>query len=468
MVVPTRSLSDCQYPTPRILRPSRSGSYTSSPTSPGLGSGMPLPARRPSLSMNRSRSRLTIPRHVDRERRSNCQADGTSPLASPVSPSFEAGSSPILLNHSRTRSPNLGKSSPDLHASLVLEEKDLNDFQRPNINTDTRKVEFRDIPMPDTRGREVMERNDLHVSQSVPTTQDDIANVKGSRARSTSISSVRTVPYSYNLHSQPLPHAYHGARANHRRERSATVSSHFLDSINHTTLVPHLEEDGHGLTTIPDQYASEEVPYVDQTILRNRLVRCFVTFANVESEPDNSEQRAMEQPPIPKLGSKGSNGHATATQQLGQKTFVDEGRSSKFSMEMRNIANALTPFYISPLHIRSTHPTFSGLCPRSDYANWLSVRKAAAHRVMVEVWVELEIPPAETTLRGDNGRVDAGAIVDKRLETRWRRLNHVGGIVDLRRLREVKETVCLPLMHFHMYQHLSLGECSIRTFPKIL
>lgn len=405
--------------------------------------------------MNRSRSRLTIPRHVDRERRADCQSDAMSPLASPISPSFEAGSSPILLNQARTRSPNLGRSSPDLRASPVYEEKDPNDFERPDIDTGTRKVEFRDIPKSDMRGREVLERDDLHVSQSVPTSQDDIANVKGSRARSTSISSVRTVAHSYNPHSQSFSHAYHGARANHRRERSATISSHFLDPINHTTLVPHLEEDRHGLTTIPDQYASEEVPYVDQTILRNRLVRCFVTFANVESEPDDSERRTMEQHSPRKLGSKGSNSHDSATQPLGQKTLVNQGRSSKISMEMRNIANALTPFYISPVHIRSTHPTFSGLTPRSDYANWLSVRKAAAHRVMVEVWVELEIPPAEATARGVNGRVDATATGEKRLETRWRRLNHVGGIVDLRRLREVKETVCLPLTHSQRNHDLS-------------
>lgn len=438
-VAPTRSLSDCQYPTPRILRPSRSGSYTQSPTSPGLGSGMPLLPRRPSLSMNRSRSRLTIPRHVDRDKRWDGQQGGTSPLASPISPSFENGSSPISLTRARTSSPNLGKSSPDLRASPVFEEKDPNDLQGPD-DADTRKVEFRDIPpRPDIRSRE-SEGNVLHSSQSVPTTQDAIANVNGNRARSTSISSVRTVALSYNLHSQAFPHAYHGARANHRRERSATIASHYLEPINHTALGPHPEEDSHGMSILPEEYATEEIPYVDQKILRNRLVRCFVTFSDVESDPDRVTSRTQDV--IRKSAPKRKDQHDSANGQFEQKASVNGTLTTPTSSEMRNIANALTPFYISPIHIRSTHPTFSGLTPRSDYASWLSVRRAASHRVMVDVWVELEVPSGGEPSRGGDGAVGPEAAAEKRLETRWRRLSHVGGIVDLRRLREIKDVVC--------------------------
>lgn len=388
--------------------------------------------------MNRSRSRLTIPRHVDRDKRWENQPEGTSPLASPISPSFENGSSPMSLNRVRTSSPHLGKSSPDRRASPDFDEKDPNELRDPH-NADGRKVEFRNIPTrPEIRTRE--SENILQSSHSMPTTQDDIANVNGRRERATSISSVRTVALSYDLHHQASPHAYHGPRANHRRERSATVSTHFREPIHHSALGAHIEEDGYGMATLPEQYATEDVAYVDQKILRNRLVRCFVTFSNVESYPAKVACDTTAQDGIRKSASRSKNRHYSGTQRLDGEESTNGAQLA--SSEMRDIANALTPFYISPIHVKSTHPTFSGLNPRSDYASWLSVPRAASHKVMVEVWVELEVPPAGGTSLDGNGYVGEKMDADKRLETRWRRLSHVGGIVDLRRLREIKDMVC--------------------------
>lgn len=456
--VPTRSLSDCQQSTPRLLRPSRSGSYTHVPTSPGLGSGISPSARRPSLSLNRSRSRLTIPRHVDRETLLENHVDTASPLISPVSSSFDSASMPVTSNHLSTRSPNARKSSSlNLRESPLLEEKDSYAPQGIDIDADTRRAELRVGDSGDeTRGRESPERNDMLLSQSVPTTQDGLPSSNAARARSTSISSVRTLAHSYNPHLQQFPHAYHGARTIHRRDRSATISSHYLDPIlasppaqlhnriNHTTLVPHFEEDSHGVQELPDRHVPEEAAYVDQKILRNRLVRCFITLANVESEPD--ELKRPGQPQLRRLAAEGVAQDDDADQKLEAQNH-NQKQTPTSSTEMRNIANELTPFYISPIHIKSTHPTFSGLTPRSDYANWLSVRKAAAHKVMVEVWVELEVPSDGAPVSSVESGAGSKNKVEKRLETRWRKLRHVGGIVDLRRLREVDETVCLSLLH---------------------
>ncbi|KAJ9120869.1 hypothetical protein QFC22_002804 [Naganishia vaughanmartiniae] len=294
------------------------------------------------------------------------------------------------------------------------------------------------------------------------------------RTRSTSISSSRSHLHTYpNLH---IPHSGYPTSSvsgggmgtggvgvgGHRRERSGTVSSAYHQIV--VAAVPGGGEDGDAgrqrqqlLKSYPEesmngatssdplqlQQVGEEVPYVDQRILRNRLVRCFVTFATVKTDEGRSSQQQerneMESP--------------LARRKFGRDVSVTttQGRASdtaKQSNEMHTIANALFPFYISPIHIRSTHPTFSGLSPRSDYASWLSVRDGAAQTLVVDVWVELEIPARPAGRKGSQGHSNAGEGERRSgggFVMTWHKLKGVGGIMDLRRLHEVDGTLTTAL-----------------------
>ncbi len=50
--------------------------------------------------------------------------------------------------------------------------------------------------------------------------------------------------------------------------------------------------------------------------------------------------------------------------------------------------SSTTPFYISPLHPPSTHPTFSGLNPHSDFAEWMTEGEGGGQKVRIEWFVE--------------------------------------------------------------------------------
>lgn len=394
--------------------------------------------------MSRSRSRLTIPRHVDRAK-SEDELRSTSPLLSPASPAMD-GTFPLSYS---SRPAGLGGSlrSPSISSfrrqdSIVLEEKD--EAIANGLDIDVSMSHAGDPQRHSVGGQDGQAKA---LSQSVQAMQGDLDSFDG-RARSTSVSSARTSAPALQAASYE-PSALLGARTSHRRERSATItiSSHSLDPLlpppltllssrpNLSTLASHPEEEMRGLPTTGDQHTAEEVTYVNQRILRNRLVRCFITFASVErgwgnsSHPPRSGRRDAENP------TRGDSSVAVS-KPVSPKP---QGSSSR-SADLQDIAKALTPFYISPIHVKSTHPTFSGLTPRSDYANWLSTRKAASHKILVEVWVELDVSPTEADSKNQSDET----VSDKRhapSQTKWRKLKHVGGIVDLRRLQELEEAV---------------------------
>lgn len=306
----------------------------------------------------------------------------------------------------------------------------------------------------------------LTVTSNPAGTNTDFASATTqTRARSTSISSSRShLPTYTNLH---IPHSGYtsvtsGTAAvgvgGHRRERSGTVSSVHHHHHHHQNAVATGSEDGEGgrqrqlpLNVYAEEtmQAGEEVPYVDQQILRNRLVRCFVTFATVETEEGRGKQQQQQQ----RKGKASPSGRSRLCVDSGS-TVATRGPTSDTAMtgskEMHAIANALFPFYISPIHIRSTHPTFSGLSPRSDYASWLSVKDSAAHTLVVDVWVELEVPARRSEGKGSKAVSEVGEGERRSgggFVMTWHKLKGVGGIVDLRRLHEVDETVRSILLH---------------------
>jgi hypothetical protein len=446
----------------RRMNSSRSGSFTLASSSPVQStSGLPS-VRRPSLSMHRSRSRLTIPRHVDRAKSSDDELRSTSPLISPVSPAFDGAFLSSLSGRPSGRTSSLRNPSVSSfrgQSSMLPEETSEPTSNGIDIHADTE----RHVDQPALEDHRTQTAGDLEgpYSQSVPSMQEDLRDFDKTRARSTSIASARTSAYSHHPASQQTSSSYPNARANHRRERSATISSHSLDPLlpppstllsgrpNLLTLVSHPEEDAVPL--------SEEVTYVDQKILRNRLVRCFITFASVEhgqkGHQDQTSSRGSRRTDI-ENSSGGDSGKA-----------VSRRPPPTTSTELRDIANALTPFYISPIHVKSTHPTFSGLTPRSDYANWLSTRKTAAHKILVEVWVELDIPNTTTKSQESDG-TDGDERKREPLKTQWRKLRHVGGIVDLRRLRELGETVSASIS-LNSGPRLTLDRSKGLDFPRI-
>lgn len=309
-------------------------------------------------------------------------------------------------------------------------------------------------------------------SKPSPTTEHPAPALNQTRARSTSISSSRShlhtytnlhIPYSGYLTTTAVTSAGGVGVGGHRRERSGTVSSiHHPIAVGSSAgdieggrqrqqaLNPHPEETMNGTIAsipLPLQQMGEEVPYVDQRILRNRLVRCFVTFATVETDEGRNTQQQQRR----------EKSYSSARRRLGEdvSTTVSSGETASDttagSKEMHTIANALFPFYISPIHIRSTHPTFSGLSPRSDYANWLSVKDGAAHTLVVDVWVELEGPAQYSESNGSRVYSKEGEAERRSgggFAMTWRKLRGVGGIVDLRRLHEVDETVRAVLYVF--------------------
>lgn len=390
--------------------------------------------------MNRSRSRLTIPRHVDRAK-SEDELRSTSPLISPASSAMD-GAFPLSYSNcpaglgGSLRSPSISSFRPQ--DSTVPEGND--EAVANGLRIDVSSSHAGD---PRRHGSGDQDEQANALSQSVPAMQGDLDDF-GGRVRSTSISSARTSTHAHHAACHE-PSALLGARTSHRRERSATItiSSHSLDPLlpppstllsGRPTLISHPEEEMQGLPTSGDQHAAEEVAYVNQRILRNRLVRCFITFASVERGWGNSSH-----PPRSGRRDAPNSSRDDSSVAVSKPVSPRPQESSSRSTDLQDIAKALTPFYISPIHVKSTHPTFSGLTPRSDYANWLSTRKAAAHKILVEVWVELDISPTQANWKNQSDGTDDQRHAPSR--TKWRKLKHVGGIVDLRRLRELQETV---------------------------
>ena len=74
---------------------------------------------------------------------------------------------------------------------------------------------------------------------------------------------------------------------------------------------------------------------------------------------------------------------------------------------------AVTPFYISPIHLPSTHPRFLDITPENDFAPWLTIEESASQSIELEVWYEAE--------------------------EGWRKLDALSGVVDLARFRRTKK-----------------------------
>ncbi|KAJ9105346.1 hypothetical protein QFC21_001715 [Naganishia friedmannii] len=520
----TRSFSHLPPPTSPI---SLHGFSTSTPGSGGT-------ARRPSISTHRSRSRLTIPRHVDREfdtlvggNNSNrsgsfgsAHAPGVmngnaSPLVSPISPGFfiplpiperavssrsivgSSSSVPVDIRNAGVATAaktgdGAGKekqgglpalSSLPCHnastkiTSEIMHEHNFPATQQNNTNdngeADAEKddgitpYDLQRAPNPDRKENAQSSTDVRSTSRDEQHATTVSAPTPGqTRARSTSISSSRSHLHTYtNLH---IPQSGYttvtsGAAVGvggHRRERSGTVSSVYPvhneegegGRRRQQLLNPHPEESASsaGISEpLHLQQMAEEVAYVDQRILRNRLVRCFVTFATVETDEGRSTQQKQQQQQRKEKDSHGPSGRRKFGGEIGataSRARVND--TAQGSKEMHTIANALFPFYISPIHIRSTHPTFSGLSPRSDYASWLCVRDAAAHTLVVDVWVELEVPDRRSGRKGSRGyleEADGERMDGARFVMSWVKLKGVGGIVDLRRLHEVDETLTTAL-----------------------
>jgi hypothetical protein len=98
-----------------------------------------------------------------------------------------------------------------------------------------------------------------------------------------------------------------------------------------------------------------------------------------------------------------------------------EGNKGKRSLRVSDV-----PFYISHIHRPSMYPTFPSLDERSDFADWVSVEDGAGNVLCIDVWVE------DTTHRsGSKAGHDAA----------WQRLGKQTIFIDLRLLREVRDTV---------------------------
>ncbi|WVQ71418.1 hypothetical protein IAR50_000955 [Cryptococcus sp. DSM 104548] len=93
------------------------------------------------------------------------------------------------------------------------------------------------------------------------------------------------------------------------------------------------------------------------------------------------------------------------------------------------------PFYISPIHPPSVFPRFTSLDPESDFAPWLGYGELASGVVEVEVWVQDGLNSLQLREGAEKGE-DAGE--------GWKRLQGVGGLVDLGRLRRKKDGALGP------------------------
>ena len=83
------------------------------------------------------------------------------------------------------------------------------------------------------------------------------------------------------------------------------------------------------------------------------------------------------------------------------------------------------PFYISPIHPRSSHPRFPQLTPFVDFASFLRSEDSASTALAIELWVE----NAEDSSSGPAS---------------WRRLELISDIIELTRLRRISKDVDLP------------------------
>jgi hypothetical protein len=105
-------------------------------------------------------------------------------------------------------------------------------------------------------------------------------------------------------------------------------------------------------------------------------------------------------------------------------TGIDHGKT---------VDQSLVPFYVSPIHRKSLYPTFSGINVLSDYASWARDLEegVAGVKVLLEAWIE--DGQASRLVSDDHGHFDGSV--------GWKRLNGVGGVIDLAKLREVEEDV---------------------------
>ena len=127
-------------------------------------------------------------------------------------------------------------------------------------------------------------------------------------------------------------------------------------------------------------------------------------------------------------------GSASQTIQQDSLKSKQEPSDAAVRSDSRNRSNrSLVPFYVSPIHRKSLYPTFSGINVLSDYALWARDLEegVAGVRVLLEAWIE--DGQASRSIPDDHVRPDGFV--------GWKRLDGVGGVIDLAKLREVEEDV---------------------------
>ena len=127
-----------------------------------------------------------------------------------------------------------------------------------------------------------------------------------------------------------------------------------------------------------------------------------------------------------------SNPHDDADKTKQGYSVTDPTRSSGTETVDPGKPDALTPFYVSPVHRKSLYPSFTDINALSDYAPWALKEQAgvAAHEVLIEAWIESPLA-VESNVAGE---VTQECHNDTK---RWTRLEGFGGLVDLRRLLEI-------------------------------
>jgi hypothetical protein len=226
----------------------------------------------------------------------------------------------------------------------------------------------------------------------------------------------------------------------HIRERSTSASSSTgLSRTRAPTLAGQALEHAHeAVKAIQEQDVQSEVK--EKKLARTFLVLRLPTDKGQASGDVNTNGSQGSVPPPSRKGKERavngtSNGRPslrTNSSQSSIDSFISSGRStptngptSNGKREHKTTAKGQpdsVPFYISPIHHRSTNPRFLQL-EEGDFAPWLTIDESASNQAILEVWYE------DSTREGE--------------EKKWRRSETIGGAVNLTDLRKLKNGVKL-------------------------
>jgi len=99
-----------------------------------------------------------------------------------------------------------------------------------------------------------------------------------------------------------------------------------------------------------------------------------------------------------------------------------------------------TPFYVSPIHPPTTYPRFLSLSPQTDFAPWMTVEQGASSQLVMEVWTEY--PPSDSEAPLEDSVFTVQKVQEPRMV--WRKVEGLGGLLDLGDLRRVSTKSILP------------------------